>query len=143
MTRKTVLKAGTVVYHGTDCDDFDEAEDGLDGPAWVSSSKAVADWFLKNRAGWGGRKRIISYVLAEDLELYEITSSRAMQDLAAEFDLDLNGVEAIRESVERAGLPGWIIPNNYPNGDDILIVDTGVLEYQGSEPVDEPAPRQI
>ena len=140
MIRKTTLKAGTVVFHGTDNDDFDEVEDGLDGPAWVTSSRSVAEWFVNNRAGWGGQKRIISYLLAEDIELYEINGPGDMQDLAEQFGLELNGTDEIRDSVERAGLPGWIIPKNYPDGDDILIADTGVLDYQASEPLQAPSP---
>lgn len=86
--------------------------------------------FVANRSGRGGRKRIIGYVLAADMVL------DAMQELASEFGLDLNGVEEIRGSVQRVGLPGWVIPNNYPDGDDILIVDTGVLEYRGTDQVE-------
>lgn len=39
---KTTLRAGTKLYHGTDCDDFDESVESLSGPAWLSSSEMVA-----------------------------------------------------------------------------------------------------
>lgn len=33
----------------------------------------------------------------------------------------------------RAGLPGWIIPDNYPEGDDILLVDVSILTLSHEE----------
>ena len=36
--------------------------------------------------------------------------------------------------VENAGLPGWVIRANYPDGgDDILLVNTSVLDYVDTE----------
>lgn len=146
---KVKLQAGMLVYHGTDCDDFNEDEDSLDGPAWVSSSRAVAEFFVTNRAGWGGQRRLITYVLACDVELYEVRSRDDMQRLAEKFNLLLDGTEEIRESVRESGIEGWIIPNNYPDGDDILIADPGcVLEYQATEelpgaPGDRPKPKEF
>lgn len=132
-TDKMTLKAGTVLFHGTDCDDFDESVDSLDGPAWLSTSRSVAEHFVNNRSGWGGRKRIVSYTLDADLQLPEISSAREMAAFAEEHALDLSGVEGIRESVQAAGLAGWVIPNNYPDGDDILIVETNLLTYRESD----------
>lgn len=126
---RVTLKAGTLLYHGTDCDDFEEKADSLDGPAWLTSSRSVAERFASRSGGWGGQKRVLVYRLTEDVELPEILSSRGMQELADEHNLDLNGVEAMRESVANAQLPGWIIPNNYPDGDDILLVNSGSLDY--------------
>lgn len=127
------IKAGTILYHGTDCDDFDEEFDRLTGPAWLSSSKEVARHFATRSGGWGGTKRLIAYKLTEDVRLPEITSSRQMQMFAEEHGICLLGVEEMRESVEQAGIPGWVIPNNYPDGDDILLVSTGALDYQETE----------
>ncbi|MBK3779900.1 hypothetical protein G3A43_06505 [Paraburkholderia aspalathi] len=123
------LKAGTVLYHGTDCDDFEEEFEGLNGPAWLSSSFDVASYFASRQGGWGGAKRIITYRLTEDVTLYEITSERAKLALADEFDLDFSGVEGMRDSVEQAGIPGWVVPGNFEQGDDILLVDTSVLDF--------------
>lgn len=127
------IKAGTILYHGTDCDDFEEGVDDLEGPSWLSSSKDVARHFATRDGGWGGTKRIIAYELTEDVLLPEITSSSQLQTFAKEHDLCLLGVEEIRKSIEQAGIPGWIIPNNYPEGDDILLADTRVLRYQKTE----------
>lgn len=128
------LGAGTVLYHGTNSDDFQEDCDNLHGPAWLSSSKEVARHFATRSGGWGGQPRIIAYRLAEDVTLPCITSGRQMDAFADDHDLDLTGVDAMRESVERAGLPGWIIPHNYRDGDDILLTHTDVLEYVETEP---------
>lgn len=125
------LKAGTALYHGTSAD-FEEAYEDLDGPAWVSSSKAVALHFAK-RSNSGGVPRIIEYVLTEDLELPDIYSSREMQDFAEEHGIELGGVDEMRDSIAMSGLPGWILPHNYPDGDDILIVHTGALEFRSTQ----------
>jgi hypothetical protein len=127
------LPAGTVLFHGTDNDDFDESNDRLEGPAWVSTSKSVAAHFASRSGGWGGVKRVISYTLADALSLPEITSRADMLELSEEHDICLGGAEEIRESFQASELPGWIIPNNYPDGDDILIVDTSLLDYVGVE----------
>ncbi len=122
------LVAGTLLYHGTDAD-FDEESEGLNGPAWLSSSRAVAEHFAKRTGGWGGEKRVIEYRLAEDVELHDIYSAQEMQEFADEHGISLLGAEDMRDTVENAGIPGWILPYNYPNGDDILIVNTAALEF--------------
>lgn len=125
------LLKGTLVYHGTDNDDFDEQEDGLDGPAWVSRSYSVAEKF-GSRNSWGGTKRVITYVLGEDVELPEIQSARAMQQFAEDHGLDMSGTEDLVQSVLDSGIDGWVIPNNYPDGDDILLVSTSCLDWQAT-----------
>lgn len=82
----------------------------------------------------GGQRRIISYVLARDLELYAVYSRKDLQRLAEKFELELDSSEDIRQSVRNSGIEGWIIPKNYPDGDDVLISDPGyVLEYQATD----------
>lgn len=127
---KTTLRAGTKLYHGTDCDDFDESVESLSGPAWLSSSEMVAKHFATRSGGWGGVKRVIEYRLAEDIEVFNILGKSDMRELAEAHGIDLCGVEAMRESVEASGIPGWVIPYNYPNGDDILLAHPDcLLEY--------------
>lgn len=117
-----ILPKGSVLFHGTDAE-FDEAEEGLDGPAWFSTSHSVAGYFAR-RSGRGGIKRVIAFSLEEDLALHEIYSAREMQAFADEHNLCLLGVEDMRESIEASGIPGWRIPSNYPDGDDIVIAST-------------------
>lgn len=128
------IKAGTLLYHGTDNDDFDEASDQLEGPAWLSRGLPVAQRFAA-RTGWGGQKRVITYRLTEDITLPEIFSRHEMEELAEEHNIDLSGTEAIRDSVANSSLPGWVIPHNYPEGDDILLQFTDALEYQSTQSI--------
>lgn len=130
----SVLRAGTELFHGTNCDEFDEANDVLCGPAWLSRSPQVAQYFATRSGGRGGQARVIRYVLGEDISLPEITSPNDLAELAEAYSLELTGVEEMRSSIEASGLPGWVIPNNYPEGDDILLVDTRTLHYVGTTP---------
>jgi hypothetical protein len=133
------LKAGTTLYHGTDNSDFEEESSNPNPYSWFSTSRTVAEQFAKRSGGWGGPKRIIEYRLSEDLALPEITSTREMQAFAEEHEIDLSGVEGMRDSAEVAGIPGWIIPANYPDGDDILLGGTHLLDYVGTTLLDVPA----
>lgn len=123
------LEAGTILFHGTDSDDLIEADDSLDGPAWLSTSRSVATHFAKRSGGYGGKKRVVEYRLAEPVQLHEILSSREMSEFAEEYGISLCGVSEMRESVADSGISGWIIPFNYQDGDDVLIADTSALEY--------------
>lgn len=133
-----ILKAGTTLFHGTDNQDLEEYSSSLHPYAWVSTSRSVAEHFAKRSGGWGGPKRVIEYRLSEDLALHEITSAQQMRNFAEEHDIDLSGVEGMRESAEVSGIPGWIIPSNYPDGDDILIGETHLLDYVGTSLIDSP-----
>ena len=125
------LPPGTLLYHGTACNDFDETQEQLYGPAWVSDSESVARVFA-GRNGGDGPPRVVVYRLVEPVVLPLITSSRDIEQLADVFGLSLAGVEEMRSSVEQANLPGWWIPSNYPDGADILLTSTGSLEYVGT-----------
>lgn len=129
----TTLNAGTLLFHGTSAEDFDEETDVLDGPAWVSTSESVAKYFARrNKSGFA---RVVTYRLGVDVSLPEIQSSREMQHFSQEYDLSLDSVEDMRDSILSAGLPGWVIPNNYPDGDDIVLTDTSPLLFVNSTPV--------
>ncbi len=133
------LKAGTVLYHGTNSPDFDEADDGLDGPAWVTDSEAVAERFARRNLWVNARPRVLSFVLEEDVELHLIQGRADMEDLQEEHGISFEGVEDMRDSVTDAGIPGWVIPNNYPEGSDVLLADTGALRFVSTR-VLEPEP---
>lgn len=126
-----ILEKGTVLFHGTSVLDYEEAYEALNGPAWVSSSLSVAQHFAKRSKAGGeeGACRVVEFVLQEDVELPEIYGQREMQEFAEEHNLSLLGSEDIVDSVLAAGLPGWILPFNYPDGDDILLCDTSVLAF--------------
>jgi len=128
------LTTGTILYHGTDAD-FDEENEDLCGPAWLSNSANVAKHFAARKSGWGGIKRIISYRLCEPVALVEIGSKTELADFADQHGLSLYSCEDIRDSVATSALPGWIIPFNYPEGADILMADTRVLRHVRTETV--------
>lgn len=143
MSQMTTLKAGTVLYHGTAESDFDESDDSLDGPAWLTDSPAVAERFARrNASGPDSRPRVLSYTLEVDVELHLIRSKADTEELTAEHGISFFGVEEMRDSVADSGISGWVIPNNYPEGADILIADTGSLRYVSSFSLEEPAQRR-
>lgn len=121
------LEAGTLLYHGTGSDELDETCQRLDRFTWLSTSPSVAKKFAQRFAE--GNLRVITYKLTQNLVLPKICSQREMQAFVAEHDLSLDGVEEIRDTVDAAGLPGWVLPFNYPDGDDVLIRDTYLLDY--------------
>lgn len=134
-----ILKAGTTIYHGTDNSDFDEESSNPHPYSWFSTSHTVAERFARRSGGWGGKQRVIAYELVADMALHEIMSAGQRQEFAEEHNIDFSGVEEMRESAEVAGIPGWIIPSNYPDGDDILIGDTSLLDYVDTTTLAYPA----
>jgi hypothetical protein len=144
MTAFKTIPAGTILFHGTSSGDFDEDNDHLDGPAWLSDSEVVATRFAQRNHAPGEKARVLHFVLEEDVELHLITGQHDLEDLAEEFGIDFGGVEEMRDSVSYSGIPGWVIPNNYPEGADILLVRTGALRLEKSVPLKppEPAPRR-
>lgn len=126
----TTLKAGTVLYHGTAMSEFEEADDHLDGPAWLTDSEVVAELFARrNATGGDSMPRVLTYTLEVDVDLHLI---RGLDELSEEHGISFGGVEEMRDSVTDAGIPGWVIPSNYPEGADILLADTGALRYEST-----------
>lgn len=113
-----VIPAGTMLFHGTDDDDFHPSE--ISGPAWFSTDNDVAGNFAHSR--------LLAYRLKADLKLPLITNAEEMDAFAEKFNIDRSSSEDVRDSAKKAGIPGWIIPDNYEPGDDILICDMSVLE---------------
>ena len=131
MINTTTLKEGTTLYHGTSVPEFAEAEDHITGPAWFTTSWTVATHFATRHSG--GSPRILVFRLTEELELPEILSSHDMEQVAEAYDVCFGCTEEIVESVACSSLAGWIIPYNYPDGDDILLANTSVVEYLRTE----------
>jgi hypothetical protein len=134
-----ILKAGTTIYHGTDNSEYDEESSNPHPYSWFSTSRTVAERFAKRSGGWGGTQRVIAFELVADVVLHEIMSTAQRQEFAEEHNIDFSGVEEMRESAEAAGISGWIIPANYPEGDDILIGDTSLLDYVDTTTLAYPA----
>lgn len=107
------LKRGTHVYHGTS-GEWNETEEELVGPAWVSTSSYVADEFKNWHSG--PHERVLTFEVIEDVDLLEISDKEDFDQI-----LEYFGTEDYREVAEHLPYNGWIIPTNYPNGDDIML----------------------
>ena len=114
---------GTRFYHGTSSPVF---EDTPDGPAWFSTAPSVADWFVTYHE-WGddgGPKRILTYEVIDEPKLFVIATRDDMDDLAIMHGYPVPAdTESVIEAVRAAGYDGWIIPDNYPDGDDIMLLE--------------------
>jgi len=120
----TVLPAGTLLHHGTQ-GDFDCRD--IEGPAWFSRSIAVARHFAQ-RSG-DETPRILCYVTTAEIELPLIRGVRGFDAFCEEHDIRPYSADDMADGVRRAGLAGWLIPDNYPDGDDILLVDLSDLSF--------------
>lgn len=114
------LPAGTDLYHGTS-----SPKDFLipNGPAFFSDNYSVAKHFVT----WhrGRNPRVLRFEATEEIPSLALIESKADFDALSEeigFDpvMDTQGrVDLVRT----AGYDGWIIPNNYPDGADIMILE--------------------
>ena len=117
----TTLPVGTRLYHGTAYEIPFEFEDDLEGPMWFSTAMAVADRF----AAWRGylQRRLLFRLVAEPYLLY-VEDGNTFHEIAEYLAIPLyDSVEDLLEVTERAGFDGWIIPDNYPEGDDIMLLE--------------------
>lgn len=123
------LDAGAVLYHGTSVD-FHGSQ--IRAPVWLSDAENVARWFALR---FGDAGRVLSYELTEAVELPAFSGKGQMQEFAETFRVDIRGAETMRETIGPAPVPGWIIPDNYQTGADILLSDVTMLQYKDEAPV--------
>jgi hypothetical protein len=115
-TRK--LDRGALLYHGTSAPaDFAFP----DGPAWFSDARAVADEFQSRHAWSPSRPRTLVFSVSESPELLLVNSRADFDAFEDEHEELPNDPVESAEVVCRAGYDGWIIPDNYPEGADIMI----------------------
>ena len=114
------LRIGQTLYHGTSAK---SRFDYPNGPAWFSEERGVAKRFT----GWGGGPRSAHRVL-----IYEVVASPKLArllDIPAFYRLgiELRGenIDAGHELAEAtcARYDGWIAPNNYSPGADIMLCE--------------------
>src|SRR5271157_5173620 len=136
--RKTfVIPKGTVLYHGTN-QRFSRAE--ISTPAWFSTSPSVAEHFSTQHGE--EKARILKYETTHTIRLPLIESKEDLGKLGDIFNVDFNfGPEDTIDAIQDAGLPGWIIPSNYPDGNDILLSSseyiTPIYEHGEEDEYDE------
>lgn len=124
---KTPFRTGTLLYHGTGVkEDFDM----LEGPAWLSDHKAVAEQFCSWHEECPTRKRVFTFKLIEEPRLIVIRAGSDMDAvvdyLEEEHGYDLRGAppREIAEVVcDQRLADGWHIPNNYNPGSDTVLCD--------------------
>ena len=123
--KTTVLKKGTILYHGT-AQEFEPNDIGM--PAWFSTSRSVAEHFLEARDSGEGQERILRYQVTSPIRLPRIDDREDLEALGERFGIEAlmqrESSEDMAEGVADSVLPGWIIPDNYPDGDDILLVSS-------------------
>jgi hypothetical protein len=118
------IPAGAILYHGTSSP---EKFRRPSGPAFFSDSESVARYFATWREGGGGKKgrpRILRYEVVHEIShLALIESTMAFDDFSERvgYGGDPESTEERVDMVCSAGFDGWIIPNNYPDGADIML----------------------
>ena len=130
--RKTLLlKKGTILYHGT-AQDF--SADELRTPAWFSTSESVAEYFESWHGGEGEGQRILRFQVVKPIRLPRVDSIEDLDKLS-----DMFGFPRPQSGMDYADdlarvLPGWVIPHQYPDGDDILLASTdGIIPLYDEE----------
>jgi hypothetical protein len=123
---KAQVKKGENLFHGTSA----RAKFTFpDAPAWFSQTFETAEWFTSwNPAG--GRYRVLEFEVVRPIRNLALIGGAGdlerFMPLVAGFDSEDRG-EGSGDPTELAeqtcsfGFSGWRIPNNYPNGDDILL----------------------
>lgn len=125
--RFSTLKRGTIVYHGTSDGDWDG--ESPNGPFWVTTSLKVAEYFKTWNQHDNDSPKVFLYKVSRPVKLVTIRSSKEMERLQDEYDLEKSSTIEFAESFCYRFTDGWIIPNNYQPGDDIMLCDpSSVLE---------------
>ena len=130
--RKTqVLPRGTVLYHGTS-QRFDPS--GIEMPAWFSTSESVAEHFQDWHGGEESGK-VLRYKVICPIRLPRIDGKEEMEKFCEMIGVNMEayGSEDIVDAMRNSSMPGWIIPDNYPDGDDILLASRECLEALDEE----------
>ena len=77
------------------------------------------------------------YRVNNPYELVVLNDARDIQGFRDMYQIEDGGdPNALAEGVIGAGFEGWIIPNNYRPGDDIMLGDGSGLEYMEQHPAD-------
>jgi hypothetical protein len=134
------IAKGRLLYHGTSA-----AEDfaGLRGPAWVSERRDVAEYFarwwegdtLAHEVGDGtGTPRILTFRVTQTItKLARPRNPRELQALMDELWEESDSPEEMAEATCNR-YNGWIVPDNYhPGGDIMLCRPQRWLEFVSAE----------
>lgn len=114
------LPVGTDLFHGTGSKEKFKMPHG---PAFFSDTFSVGRYF----ATWheGPKPRVLRFEVTSEIPRLVIIESKEDFDRLAE-SVGMEVGESTEERVDlvcSAGFDGWIIPNNYSDGADILLCD--------------------
>jgi hypothetical protein len=122
---------GDILYHGTAAvEAFEKKGRGVPmGPAWFSEGYGVAKYFMT--WGAGPRPRILTYRVVVRPNLFKFRNMESLAKLVGLPKEDYVSVENLENYdpgfwVERlcaTKYDGWIIPDNYIDGSDIMICE--------------------
>lgn len=128
------LPVGTVLFHGTASKEKFRIPKG---PAFFSDAFSVGRYF----ATWheGPKPRVIRLEVSDEVPRLALIEAKEDFDRLAESQ----GLDSAPEDTESrvdlicgAVFDGWIIPNNYPEGADIMLCEPGRwLKYLDEEKV--------
>lgn len=132
-TQETFISHGTELYHGTNSETVYEFPEP---PAWFTTSWEVAKYFSTFHCQ-EGKPRIHLFRARQRIpKLLRIDTAKQFDDLMAVMkektgDLSEDPRDLAR-SLCNKGFNGWIIPDNYSNGDDIMLcAPRDWLEWRG------------
>lgn len=113
------LPVGTDLFHGTGAKGFVIPR----GPAFFSDTYSVARTFALWRQS--KKPRVLQFEVTDEIpKLLLIESTEDFDKLAEEQGMDpVPDTEGRIRMVCNARYDGWIIPNNYPDGADIMVCE--------------------
>lgn len=118
MAKRVSLRRGTRLYHGTQAEDTFGVPTGA---AWFSNDREVAQHFADWKNEFGGRPRVKSYRVARAASLVRFADRDDLEKWFERRGARPGDSEGMAYDVCRAGYDGWIVPDNYPTGDDIML----------------------
>jgi len=136
---RTFIARGTDLFHGTNSETIFEFPES---PAWFSSSFSVARTFANFHVQQGEprvhlfrvRTRIPKLLVIESKEQFD----RLMDEMREATGEDTEDPRDLGRFLCKKDLNGWVIPDNYHDGDDIMLCQPrDWLEWRGEEFVEK------
>ncbi len=132
--RMTSIELGALLYHGTS---VEEDFQMLNGPAWLSTSRATAERFLS----WHdeGNPKIYTFMVKKRItgliNIQNRADMKLLHDHLESRGLELEDPQEIAGAICSLGFNGWNIPDNYGRGesDTMLCEPSRWLELKGVE----------
>jgi hypothetical protein len=128
-----ILPAGTELYHGTSAEDWNEVDEDIQPPFWVTEVEDDARYFV-DWNGQEGQARMLHYRNTEPLKLLLFHNRNDMTDFSEHTGIEFDSTFEAAEDICARGFNGWIVPGNYQyGGSDIMLCSSANIEYIGTE----------